>query len=232
MASGAPGERCAVRISKTYRPEVAVGRQRSRASLPELYLDVPARRLVAMDGEVLVALPVAVGRGERSGFVAGDALRAARRREPAEEQAQLRAAPPGRSRADRLAAFPGWRGLLPGVHRGERGVATVTVHLGQLQRLADAMGVVAVTLTVPARRGGRQGPVLVQPIDPEAREIGVLLARAPRTPQEKRAGAFKLPGSSRRGALRRQNRLRNLQAQADALLAGAGSPELVAKELA
>lgn len=79
-----------MRISKIYRPELLASRERARPELKDLYLDVEARRLVAMNGRGLVALPVRAGKGEKSRRVGADLLRVARRTRADEEAAVVR----------------------------------------------------------------------------------------------------------------------------------------------
>lgn len=116
-----------------------------------------------------------------------------------------------------------WRKFVPKFQRGDPGTVTIVVHAGELNKIAEAMGVTTVTLTVDARVE-RQGPILVQPIDPAAKEFGVLLPEQPEGGPEAKGGAphtWVVGGRSRR----------ELEAEADAILAEGGSEDLTAKEL-
>jgi hypothetical protein len=141
-------------------------------------------------------------------------MRSARASGVAEEQAKLI---PGRS--DKRRPALDWRGLTPRLRRGQRGTVTLTVSVSQLRKLADAMGVVSVTLTVPV--GEPRGAILVQPVDPEAEEIGVLL-------KPSRRPAVARPARHPRWMAKRP---RDLEAMADALLVEDGHPEMTGREL-
>lgn len=219
-----------MRISKIYRPELIASRERSRPELRDLYLDVEARRLVAMNGRSLVALPVRAGKRERSRRIPVEVLRAARKARASEEQAEV-AAPKTRSRRARRPAtaaspaFPPWRSLVPRFRRGDRGTFTVVVNAGELKAVADALGLVRVTLTVPMDfQAAARGPVVVQPVDPRAEEVGVLLPA-----QE--AGRRKAVTVTRSRRWTAPVSRRDLETQADAILLRAGDRDLTAKEL-
>lgn len=146
-----------MRIDKTYRPELIDD---------TCYVDAKASRLIVSTERMMVVLPVSVDPRERFGAVDVAGLRAARIRHPEDPQAVLRvtAAPP-----------EDWEARLPGFSRGARGAVTIAVNVGDLKRVADALGVVVVEITT--RESG--GSLIVQPIDRGALELGVLFAKQP-----------------------------------------------------
>jgi hypothetical protein len=203
-----------MRISRTYRPELA-------AEAPDLYLDAKAARLIAIDEKVILALPVAVAHGERSGHVAREAVRAAWRGSPAnEETAYIRATPLRHARAVE------WRNRLPTSRRGQNGMVSLTVKIDALERLATAMGADAVTLTVAADYTG--GPIVVEPIGTTADVVGLLRQEEAGNRSPPRVALR--PGATRTMRITKRTR-RDLEAAADAILSEAGSEDLVDADL-
>ena len=67
-----------MRFDRKYKPEICSSKDATRWSLSDLQLDADARRIVATDGHRLIAIPVEVPDGVRSGKVSAAALVEAR----------------------------------------------------------------------------------------------------------------------------------------------------------
>lgn len=237
-----------MRISKHYRPEVVASKDADRFNLTDPYLDARAARVVATDGRMLVALPVETDKQERSRYLSVHLLKAARslgeEDAPAEiEDQEIRpfgvlwpAEQMGRE-------FPQWKKALPSFRAGGPGTITLALDAKRLKALADAMGTgghVLLTLE-PGRPAEDPGPILVQPLSPRAKEMGVLMPMRPDgvgdvtldpgqacpVCRKLLAAGAKCPEHGDPATAQRAE----LTKQADEILKNAGDGKLAAKEL-
>jgi hypothetical protein len=170
-----------MKIEKRYRPEILVSKGKEpNVLLTDPYLDAKEDRLVASDGHALVALPVETEKGERARYLACALLKAARKlgdpELPAEihEEEIVDEGVLWRTAQERT--FIKWQEVVPKFNRGSPGTVTFALNPGLLARLATAMGAGGVCLTIELGRAVDQpSPIIVQPLDPEADELGLLM---------------------------------------------------------
>ena len=170
-----------MKIDKKFRPELVVSKGKSsNPLLTDPYLDVKEDRLVATDGHCMVVLPVETDKGERSRYLACNLIKAARsfgdKSLPAEIEDQEVVEygvlwPTAQERT-----FPDWKLLVPKFERGSPGTITFALNPALLARMASAMSVGGVCLTLElGRPEGAPSPIIVQSLDPNAEELGLLM---------------------------------------------------------
>lgn len=170
-----------MKINKRYRPELVVSKgKEANPLLTDPYLDAKEERLVSTNGHGLVSLPVETEKTERSRYLACSLLEAARgfgdESLPAEIHDQEIVEfgvlwPTAQERT-----FPDWRKLMPKFSRGSPGTATLALSPQLLAKMAGAMGLGGVCLTFELGHSDDQpSPIVVQPLDPDAEEIGLLM---------------------------------------------------------
>lgn len=170
-----------MKISKTYRPERLVSKGKEpNPLLTDPYLDAKAERLVSTNGQALVALPVETEKAERSRYLSCSLLEAARGLGDPELPANIEDQevvefgvlwPTAQERT-----FPDWKALVPKWSRGSPGTVTFALNADLLHKIAGAMGVAGVCLTIELGRAeGNPSPIVVQPLSERAEELGLLM---------------------------------------------------------
>lgn len=138
-----------MKIDPKFRPELCVSTDETRYQIMDPYLDTKAKRLVATDGHMLVAVPVEVSEDESSGYVSRFLLRLARRwfrrERPAGERVEIvdGNVPGGPSYPTdhaRGSGFPDWRAAVPKRTRGTPGTVTIGLDAVYLKEIALALG--------------------------------------------------------------------------------------------
>lgn len=170
-----------MKIAKHYRPELVVSKgKQPNPLLTDPYLDSRAERLVATNGKGLVALPVETEKEERSRYLACNLLKAARSMGADDVPAEIDDQevvefgvlwPTAQERT-----FPEWKKLIPKFKRGSPGTFTFALDPTLLCRMASAMGLGGVCLTVElGRTEGNPSPIIVQPLNDRGEELGLLM---------------------------------------------------------
>jgi hypothetical protein len=170
-----------VKIAKHYRPELVVSKGKEpNPLLTDPYLDSKAERLISANGHGLVALPVETEKDERSRYLACNLLKAARSfGEPLalaeiEDQEVVEYGVLWPTAQERT--FPEWKKLVPKWARGSPGTFTFALDPALLARMANAMGLGGVCLTVElGRPEGQPSPIIVQPLNDRGEELGLLM---------------------------------------------------------
>lgn len=236
-----------MKIRKVYRPEMVVSKGKEpNPLLTDPFLDAAAERLVSSDGRALVALPVEIEKAERSRYLACSLLKAARGLGEPELPAEIHDQeivefgvlwPAAQERA-----FPDWKALLPRWKRGSPGTVTFALNADLLFKIATAMGVAGVCLTIELGRAeGRPSPIVVQPLSEHDEEIGLLMPVAADGAGEGAIGPDRVcpvcgkllaPGAGcpLHGTPAEAKR-KILEGQADEILANAGDGKLNAKDV-
>lgn len=170
-----------MKIDKRYRPELVVSKGKEpNPLLTDPYLDVAAERLVSTNGHGLVALPVETEKTERSRYLACSLLQAARGLGDEDVPAEIHDQeivefgvlwPAAQERS-----FPDWQKLMPKFTRGSPGTATFALNPELLHKMATAMGIGGVCLTIElGHPENLPSPIVVQPLNERAEEIGLLM---------------------------------------------------------
>ena len=170
-----------MKIAKHYRPELVVSKGKEpNPLLTDPYLDSKAERLISTSGHGLVALPVETEKDERSRYLACNLLKAARSfGDPLalaeiEDQEVVEYGVLWPTAQERT--FPEWKKLIPKFKRGSPGTFTFALDPALLSRMANAMGLGGVCLTVElGRPEGQPSPIIVQPLNDRGEELGLLM---------------------------------------------------------
>lgn len=170
-----------MKISKMYRPELVVSKGKEpNPLLTDPYLDSKAERLISTNGHGLVALPVETKKDERSRYLACNLLQAARgfgdklALAEIEDQEVVEYGVLWPTAQERT--FPEWKELIPKWARGSPGTFTFALDPALLARMANAMGLGGVCLTVElGRPEGLPSPIVVQPLNDRGEELGLLM---------------------------------------------------------
>ncbi len=236
-----------MKISKRYRPELVVSKGKEpNPLLTDPFLDAKEKRLVSTDGRGLVALPVETEKTERSRYLACSLLQAARgfgsESLPAEihDQEVVEFGVLWPTAQERT--FPDWKALVPKFKRGSAGTATFALNPGLLHKMANAMGVGGVALTIKLDQPqGKPSSILVTPLIESAEEMGLLmpmsLSGTDETPGHPDAscpacGKLLAPGAScPKHGTPAEARSKLLDEEASNILREAGEKSMARKEL-
>ncbi len=135
-----------MKIPTCYAPEKVVSKDKERPQLANPYLDVAAESVVATDGHRLVVVPVEIMHGDVSGYLSGDMLKVARKKNRKSVEADIR------DRKEIVpfdiewpcpaegCTFPDWQKVLPSFKPGDPGTVTIGVNARLLKGIADALG--------------------------------------------------------------------------------------------
>lgn len=169
ITSDSKHTRDTVKIHKDIKPESACTKDVQRASILEPYLDICEGKgnIIATDGKIMAVVPVEVGEGDTSGYLSGDALKAARKCAGRCEAATLEAnsnvslpsgvTMPRNGKVDGDYQFPNWRAVMPDEKNGYK--FAVAIDARRLWALAQAMGTQGVALLMKSP----DEPVIVRP---------------------------------------------------------------------
>jgi DNA polymerase III sliding clamp (beta) subunit (PCNA family) len=164
-----------VKFAKKLKPEMFRSTHEFRAHLRELHLDVEGKNLVATDGHRIIVIPVDVERGDKSGPITEDAMRAARGHEDKgtdlariEAKRELRTGINGKGpkflRPKSDVSFPVYKNV---IKQPKGQTVTFGVNPQYLLDCAKAMGVenVRVTVVLEAKHEHSLNPLFVRSLD-------------------------------------------------------------------
>ncbi|MFA5943156.1 MAG: hypothetical protein WC876_01680 [Candidatus Thermoplasmatota archaeon] len=167
-----------MKMNNRFRPEKCVSTDPERLQLCNPFLDVEDESMASSNGACLVSLPVTVDAGDVTGRIPVEAVKLAHK-EAKEVGPEAPVAIAAKKRCDLSsgASFPRdeqtvfeWARVIP---KPKDLNVTLCLNADLLKKMADAMGVGAVTLEFSTKA---QGPIVVRPaMLGEVREFGILM---------------------------------------------------------
>lgn len=178
-----------MKTHKDCKIELAASKDKNRHVIAETYLDIADGKgvLVATDGRILAAVPVALDAADVAGYVSHACLKAARKTAPRGDDAIVTlngvatfhdgsTMPRTVDNAD--SKYPNWRQVVPAPY--EAPAIVIRLDALRLWKLAQAMGTQAVCLTIQApdkpflvtpQSGGKYSGYCAAPVCMEARGV-------------------------------------------------------------
>lgn len=162
-----------MKFDTTLKIEKIASKDETRYALNGVYHDKEAKKLVATNGHILVAIPVTENEHDDAGLMPLDAVKYAR---DAAKKNKASEAPNATIVDGKISIpmsgaavpavenvqFPEWQRVLPSFNPADRNVVTITLNAKYLAALADALGSRDDSLQLTFALDNAYGPVMVR----------------------------------------------------------------------